>query len=213
MKKLVQLVNEWDSFDAGHSNASLEDFCRYYLAKTALPSQNQVTLPNPTQAKRVTLLRTLGRTISAYTLFHKAAMSKTSIPSPEGFYFLTILRHAGELKKTDLINYLLMEYTTGMEAINKLLKDDLIEQRSDENDKRAKLIRLTPKGTTVLNECFVYAGKAQEMFFHQVPDDTVQLCASLLSVLDTQNSELAIEMRTKDFNELYERFKKSNESA
>lgn len=60
----------------------------------------------------------------------------------------------GEVKKTDLINYLFYEYTTGIEVINKFVTDRLISEKQDPNDKRAKLIKLTEKGLEALNESY-----------------------------------------------------------
>ena len=195
MNKVVELVVAFDAFEQKNPNAELSDFCRYYLM-----NNKTVTTTNG----RGHLLKILGRITSAFSLYHRVAMSKTALPSPEGFYFLNGLAFLGEVKKTELINYLLMEYTTGMEGINKLLKEELIQERPDESDGRAKLISLTEKGASILTDCYNYATKANEMIFGDLDEDSIQLCIQILKNIEEKHSKLAIEMKNKDFDTMYE---------
>jgi DNA-binding MarR family transcriptional regulator len=197
MNKAVSLLIAYDKFEQNNPNSELEDFCRYYLAQKEIEPQITNT------KNKGLLLKIMGRITSAFSLYHKAAMSKTQLPSPEGFYFLNGLALLGEVRKTELINYLLIEYTTGMEAISKLLKDGLINERPDKNDGRAKLISLTEKGKTILSECYAYTSKVSEMIFGDMSDDSINVCVKLLKNIETKHSKLAIELKNKDFDEMY----------
>ncbi|QHT66225.1 MarR family transcriptional regulator [Rhodocytophaga rosea] len=145
----------------------------------------------------------MGRITSAYSLYHRAAMSKTKLPSPESFYFLNGLAHLGEVKKTDLINYLFYEYTTGMEVISKLLKDNLILEKVDLADKRAKLISLTAKGKQVLNGSYIQSAKVSEMIFNGMNNDSIKLCIELLVDIEEKHSKWVPELKNKEFDEMY----------
>ncbi|MBN2481967.1 MAG: MarR family transcriptional regulator [Bacteroidales bacterium] len=66
------------------------------------------------------------------------------------FMFLLTVNIMDKAKKTDLINIHMVEYTTGMDTIRRLINNGLLEEMPDENDKRARLLVLTPKGKSIL---------------------------------------------------------------
>lgn len=66
------------------------------------------------------------------------------------YLFLYTARKKGEAKKTELINTHLVDYTTGMDTIKRLVNSGLLEEMPDEKDKRAKLLAITNKGKQVL---------------------------------------------------------------
>jgi DNA-binding MarR family transcriptional regulator len=196
MNKSVQLLIEWDTYERSHSGAEIEDFCRYRLAKT----DQADTDPSYDQGL---LLKIIGRIGSAFGLYHRAAMKEAALPSPESFYFLNGLAHLGVVKKTGLINYLFYEYTTGMEVISKLLLNSLISEESDPNDKRARLIALTEKGKSVLRESYSQSARVSKMIFGDMDRESVKLCIHLLKNIEEKHSRMAIELRNKDFEEMY----------
>lgn len=203
MNKAVQLLLEWDQFDREHPDADIEEFCRYYVVRKSHAGEDSIH-------SQSLLLKIMGRISSAFGFYHRAAMKKTSLPSPESFYFLNGLAHLDKVKKTDLINYLFYEYTTGMEVISKLLKHELLAEAQDPNDKRAKLINLTDKGKKVLNECYKQSAKVSEMIFQGIPVDSVKLCIQLLKSIEEKHSKLAIEVKNMDFDEMYQIVCKQN---
>ena len=140
MQTVVKLVNAWAQFDEVHPQGTVEAFCRYYLAQQEASAENIVPADDGRLKNIGLLLKILGRITSAFTLYHRASMQKTSLSTPESFFYLNGLAHLGEVRKTELINYLFAEYTTGMEAITKLLNEELISERPDPSDGRAKLI-------------------------------------------------------------------------
>ena len=201
MSKVVELVTAWADFDRQYPDQSVEQFCQYYLA------QQKQHEPEPNQArKQLTggLLRLMGRITSAFALYHRAAMAKTDLPNAESFYYLNGLNFLGEVRKTELINYLFAEYTTGMEALSRLIEDGYIQERPDPTDKRAKLIRLTEKGSKQLAISYEYSAKAADLIFDEVSNDTLTLCQTLLKPIEERHTQLLPTLKTKDFDLMYE---------
>lgn len=66
------------------------------------------------------------------------------------FLFLYTVSKKRSAKKTELINTHLVDYTTGMDIIKRLVNNGLLEEMSDGADKRAKLLVITNEGQTVL---------------------------------------------------------------
>jgi DNA-binding MarR family transcriptional regulator len=195
MNKAVELLVNWDRFNQDYPDASLNDFCKYFLARTS---------EKPDESHQAgLLLKTLGRITSAFGLYHRAAMATINMPSPESFFFLNGIAHFGEVKKTNLIRYLFFEYTTGMEAINKLIRNDLVTEKQDPDDRRAKLLTLTEKGKKLLDEGYRQSSRVSEILFSGVDPDTINLSIRLLQPVEEKHSRIAIDLKNEDFEEIY----------
>ena len=118
---------------------------------------------------------------------------------------LNWLRFSGEVKKTEFISELIMGYTTGMDAINKLIKEGLVTERNHDTDKRAKLISLSPLGMEVLQECYPVMKKVTEMIFHGIHPEAINLCIGLLSPAETSRTATINELKGLTLDEMYER--------
>lgn len=196
MNKTVELINEWASFSETHPNSSIEDFCRFFLifrsAKEVDPQRNEaVVLPD----ERIFLIQLIEQIVGAYTIYNKIALSQTDVPFPDGFFYLMALRHLSETKKTDLINSLLAEYTTGMEAINKLIKLGLITERVDPSDRRAKLIKLTEEGRRILLDSSKESRKVPYFLFSDLTTEEIKLCLQLLTPIAEKHAQFAVELK------------------
>jgi DNA-binding MarR family transcriptional regulator len=205
MSEIVDLVNRFDKFQKKHHNGDVADFCRYYLAKQADKHKGEKAPGPQPPTPESQLAKIMGRLLSVFAVYHEAAMSKTRLPFKEGFYMLTWLRHSGEVKKTEFINELLMGYTTGMDAINKLIKEGLVLERNHDTDKRAKLISLSPLGEEVLQECYPLMQKVTRMAFHGMHPEAIQFCINLLSEPEIRRTRNITELKGLDFDEMYER--------
>ncbi|MDN3582617.1 MarR family winged helix-turn-helix transcriptional regulator [Mucilaginibacter flavus] len=202
MKPVVELVHEWSAFEELDTEHSVERFCRYYLEK-----QRQKTLPKAHSERIMSgafLLKTIGRILSAYSMYFRAAVNYIGIPPAESFYYLNGLQHLGEVRKSDLINYMFAETTTGMEVINRLVREDKIDERASPDDKRAKLIKINDKGLAALQEYYKVSGKVVEMTFKDISDETVISCYEMLKYCEQRNSAAAIELKNKPFDQMYE---------
>ncbi|MFC0514881.1 MarR family winged helix-turn-helix transcriptional regulator [Mucilaginibacter angelicae] len=203
MKPIVQLVEEWTAFEEVSEQTTVEAFCRYYLqkqrAKPRQPGKKGERIMNGGY-----LLKTLGRILSAYSLYFRSAVNYISAPPAESFYYLNGLLHLGEVRKSDLINYMFAETTTGMEVINRLIRENKIDERTSPDDKRAKLIKITEKGTAALDEYYKIAGKVVEMTFKGIDDDILTDCYEMLKYCEQRNSAIAIELKNKPFDQMYE---------
>lgn len=195
--KAVELLVAWDAFEQQHPQAQIEDFCRYYLKKKGAGKASADS--------KGLLLRIIGRISSAFSVYHRAAMRKTNLPMPEGFYYLNGLATKGDLRKTALINFLMVEYATGMEAISKLLKAGLVKERPDETDGRASILSLSEKGKKALHSCYGYTRKAADILLGQLDEEATQTCIQLLRETEERHSVQAVEWKNLDFDEMSER--------
>ncbi|AYB33948.1 MarR family winged helix-turn-helix transcriptional regulator [Chryseolinea soli] len=198
MKPLIELVSEWSKFEEHHPNPTLEAFASYLAARTKARDGGKKEKDKPGQLARI-----IGRLSSAYALYHRAAMADLQLPTPDSFYYLNSLNQLGEVKKMALIQYHFAETTTGMLAINTLIAEGFIKERADPDDGRAKLVKLTEKGTRKLQSCIRKAAKVNDMIFSGLPDDTIDLCCQLLSPQEKKHSQLAVQLKNEPFDAMY----------
>lgn len=94
-----------------------------------------------------TLIVHLNRYAKSYS---KSAIVGSEFSTQEDFIYLINLKAFGQMSKTDLIKKNVHEKPTGMQIINRLIGQGWIEQQDSKTDKRSKVITITQKGLTVL---------------------------------------------------------------
>lgn len=208
MNKTVELVKEWGAYEETHPEASIEEFCRYYLtaqrSKQELPPifQGKAIPPKPGSF----LMKLMGYIGKVFETYARSAFAEiTDIKQPEDFYFLNYIKHNDSCRKTDVINNFLMGLSTGIDVLNRLIANGLIEERPDPYDKRARLVTLTVKGGEVLEACYRQSQMVSEIVFHDMSEDDIQLVIQLLRGVEAKHSPLISELRDKPIHEVYEK--------
>lgn len=81
----------------------------------------------------------------------KNAIANTDFSTPDDFIYLINLTSFGSMTKTALIKLNVHEKSAGIQIVNRLISNGLVEQTETESDKRNRMIHITPKGTQLLN--------------------------------------------------------------
>ena len=144
------------------------------------------------------------RLSQSYSIYSKIALKDTRLPVYENFVFLAVSRLLGEAKKTDIINYTMMDISTGSDILNRLIKDGYVKDRTDPDDKRSKLITITSVGEKVLRECFKKTLIARRLFLKGLSDDDKKLCIQILEPLEIKHATKSIESKNKSIEEIEE---------
>lgn len=82
----------------------------------------------------------------------KTSIVNTSFSTPDDFIYLISLVSYGSMTKTALIKLNVHEKSAGIQIVNRLIKNGLVEQTRIDSDKRNRMIHITSKGTELLNE-------------------------------------------------------------
>ena len=204
MNKAVALINAWGAFDEGHPDSSLDDFCRYYLARREKATKEKpplgVHLPASPDGK---LMRLLGRIFKLHSIYTIAAMEGTGINMVEEFTLLNTVQQLGEPRKTEVVYATLQELSTGTDMLNRLKKLGYITEHNDKEDKRSKRLKVTPKGDKALALCRKRIGQLAEVMFHDISDDDKRLCFELLKSVEAKFTGLWQAHKGKKFEDIY----------
>ena len=82
----------------------------------------------------------------------KAAIANTLFSTPDEFIYLISLVSFGSMTKSALIKLNVHEKPVGMQIVNRLIGNGLVQQELLDTDKRNRMIHITQKGTDALNE-------------------------------------------------------------
>jgi DNA-binding MarR family transcriptional regulator len=203
MKEITKLVNEWDAFENEHPDSSIEDFCQYYIVR-----KKQQEVNNPIVAEgmlpvvEAALGRLFGRLNAINAWYFKHSTKRDRDIDLASFGLLNSVFLKKETQKSEAINNIFMEFSTGNDILARLKKKGLIEERSDPNDKRAKLVKLTSKGQKAVLSYRHDLAKIAQFMYGEMNNDEKKIILSLLSNIDLKHSELISENRSKDFRKL-----------
>jgi DNA-binding MarR family transcriptional regulator len=214
MNKTVELVNHWGEYEKKHPNASIDDFCRHYLAH-----QNHKKEKGPLVGGVVPslndglLLKIIGRISKLNMAYANIALKGTELNQIEEFGILQTIKKEKNPKKTEVIYANLFELSSGTDMLNRMKERGLIKEYNDQEDKRSKRIELTAKGEKVAALCLVNIEKNATMLMLDLADDDKDLCIQLLRNIEIKFSALWQKHKGKDFEEIYKELMEATREA
>ncbi|WP_126973952.1 MarR family winged helix-turn-helix transcriptional regulator [Gynurincola endophyticus] len=128
-----------------------------------------------------TLIVHLNRYAKTYA---KSAIYDSGFSTQEEFVYLINLKAFGVMTKIELIKKNIQDKPTGMQIINRLIKHGWVEQNESEVDKRSKMINITEKGLTVLDQQMIKIRQATQIVAGNL---THQEKMSLIRILNKLN--------------------------
>lgn len=162
IKQLIDLAEQFEQEQPDSGTSSLLDFVAWLNQQTVEKKQNIPQAPKPTLNQFETVESAIGKLLIYMTRYAKGyskkALAGTPLVSTDDFAYLGSLLVNESLTKMELIDKHIHEKTSGIEVIKRLLKNELAEQWDDEEDKRSKRLRITPKGREVLKTAFANMG-------------------------------------------------------
>jgi DNA-binding MarR family transcriptional regulator len=118
------------------------------------------------------------------------------------YLFLHTVDLKDKVRKTDIINIHLVEYTTGMDTISRLKNNGLLEEMPDDNDKRVKLLILTNKGKKVLGQATVKINEERNMFLACTSDNKWKKALMVLEEISVFHNNIYLKHNDKPYAEL-----------
>ncbi|SFO23965.1 DNA-binding transcriptional regulator, MarR family [Paenimyroides ummariense] len=192
MSELVKLISVWEEYTKKNTDISATEFCMYFLAKESNSELFGGLTPPDLDT---TFAKLIGRLAGMQNAYSKMALHDMPGFELEWFYFLSSIYHLKEVKKTHIIQYNFAEQTTGIDTLNRLKKQGYISERPDPDDKRAKLVSLTPEGEKVLFHLYKLLYKPTLLMYHSIDYKDKQVVINILK--DTEQKHQYILSNTK----------------
>lgn len=154
LNQLVLLVEEYEK-TVSPADEDVDLFGRWLTARnrpdrsTGLPEPDWIGKPSGRSAESV--INTSLVHLYRYARLHaKAAISDSTFATPDELIYLINLKAFGSMTKTALIRLNVHEKSAGIQIINRLIVNGLVEQVPGDQDKRNKIITITAKGMEAL---------------------------------------------------------------
>jgi DNA-binding MarR family transcriptional regulator len=200
MEELKRLINEWVAFMGKNPRGTVENFCKYFLAKSEKVAAEKNKIKPPDLDGH--FMKVIMRLSQSYILYARIALKNTRLPVYENFVFLAVSRALGESRKSDIINFAMIDLSTGSDILNRLIKDGYLKERTDPDDKRSKLISITSSGEKVLHECFKKTIIARRLLLKGLSDEDKKLCIQILEPVEARHSVISVESKNKSIEEI-----------
>jgi DNA-binding MarR family transcriptional regulator len=212
---IQELIKAYGEFEANHGGGDMEAFAHYVLQSSSheksIEKDGFPTLGlNPIINEIMPIRGSLGmvvRRLYRYTLIYsKKAMEEIGLNNLEDFNYLISLWTLVNPTKSELINWNVSEFSSGIEVIKRLIKNELIVEMADEQDKRSKRLRITESGKAKLNACFEYMPQLTEIAFGKINDEQVKALLTALYPLEKWHWEHLSTVKDLPWTELIAHF-------
>lgn len=198
MSPLIEMITEWEVFFAARKNATLETFCQHYIDK-----KKKKVGKAPVASHAFELARLTGRLASIQRAYQKIALKTLPGIELEWYYLLSAVNRHKSIRKTDVPGFhYLLEPTTGIDIINRMIKAGLLSEKVDVQDKRARLISITNEGKKLLNKADKLIQKTTTHIFDSLNTTEQQSLINILAHLENKHSQLLIEHKNKTIHEI-----------
>lgn len=179
-KRVVDLVNRWAEFEKAYPDAGLEQFCHWVL-NTGVQSKEHTSK----YSKEADSAQILARLSRYATIYSKDILAKHGLESAYEFGLLMSVLEAGQPKKSELTEKMLMGFTSTIGMINRLIKRGLLKEWTDDTDKRTKRLMITPSGMGALQSCLPDMERLSQIVFSPLNDSEKNMLLMLMKKLDT----------------------------
>jgi DNA-binding MarR family transcriptional regulator len=204
MNKTVALLNQWAEFEAKHPDAAPEDFCRYFLVscrkKETLEGLFDGELPPRSD---IVMMKLIDRIARLHAIYIQIALKDLKLSHFEEFSLISAIAQLENPRKTEVIYHTINELSTGLSLLSGLIKNRVIIEYDDPEDKRSKRLRLTPKGGRLLLSCYKQFSRIPEMMLMDIPKEDLEICIQLLKNVEIKYSKLWQQHKGKPFEEVF----------
>lgn len=208
---VIELVKAYERFEQEHPKGDLEAFCRDFLRRShpVRADERRAAPVSPADETRSQPEESLGMYIGRlykFTLFYaRKAMTDMPLDNVEDFGFLATLHFGGEMRKSELIQHNLTEFTTGTNVISRLLRKGIIDELPDPTDARSKRVRINAAGEALLGECLPPMWHIEHLLFGMLSEEEKGQARDVLRKVERFHTARFAGLRTASREEILRR--------
>ncbi len=205
---VIELVKAYESFINQNPEGSLVEFCEEFANKARMENftieSYSVEVPEEIEAPKPSdeMGRYLARATKHLHFYSRKIMLPMPIDNLEDFAYLAEAHFGGAMKRSELINKNLSEFTSGTNVINRLIKAGYLEEFPDPQDARSKQVKITGEGISVIIECVQQMHTADKVLFGILTEEEKTIVTQVLRKIDTHHSKNFVEFRNLKLEEI-----------
>lgn len=147
-KNIQSLIDYYAEFEKETDLEGMKHFSNWFSKKmnpVEMEKQSVGEMVNNTDQKILQGFAMLANHSKHYV---KTATKDTPLSGWNDLLMLVVLSVAGPTRKTELIKYLIIDLSPGIEVIKRLMRHQLLEEENDPSDGRAKLVKISKRAWT-----------------------------------------------------------------
>ena len=201
---IKRLIEFWDAYEEETNQQELLEFAEWLISKLKEKpelnvkfnrkmnkndeSHNSLLFKNMDEPSR--FLEYTSRISRLHDFYIKKFFTDLPINNRLEYLFLYSVNAKKEAKKTELINMHLVDYTTGMDTIKRMVNNNLLAETPDESDKRAKLLIITDDGKRLLEHAGKKITDEIQMFLSCISSNKWKKTISVFEEINEFHSEI-----------------------
>ncbi|RMG70053.1 MAG: MarR family transcriptional regulator [Bacteroidetes bacterium] len=130
----------------------LDAFAEWLESQESLQQDGQMAKPDHGDTQERYLAFMVMFLYRQFRMYARKALQDSDLANPDSYSFLLHLREGGPMRKMDLINLHYLEGPTGVEILKRLQRKGYVDDRTDPDDRRARLVQITPSGQAILEQ-------------------------------------------------------------
>ncbi|MBU4537800.1 MAG: MarR family winged helix-turn-helix transcriptional regulator [Weeksellaceae bacterium] len=203
---IIDVLKELDAFRKNHPNQTgLDDF-RLYLNQKAYEKENPRNLSEKFNLDVFDLENEIAKQVIMLGRYSKQLIRKSLETHPdlvnEDFTYLFRMMDYDSLTKMQLIEKNAHEKQTGIEIIKRLVKNGLLAESPDQNDKRSTRISVTKKGKSVFLESMQDITVVSKIMCGQLNKKEKESLLASLKKLNTFHHTVYSNFKNENTNEI-----------
>lgn len=147
----IELLNEYKEFNTANPKADMVLFAEWLKQKHSNPTDYLTENLNVNDSGTNVMVSYLFTELTAYVeMWVKTSYKDVPISSVGDYAILKSVEHHQKPSKKVVVDSVVMEPTTCIESIKRLVKNGLLAEEIDLADKRMRRVSMTPKGKSIL---------------------------------------------------------------
>jgi MarR family transcriptional regulator, lower aerobic nicotinate degradation pathway regulator len=193
LKEIIALVEE---FEIKNNNQVLDlDTFIFWLQNKqsidAIVQNGECVIPeNDTFQINGEISRHIFRLNKFAAIYAKELLQDSPLISINDFGFVANVHAQKTIAKSELIKLMLMEKSPGMEVIKRLIAKGIFEEFNNKQDKRSKMLQLTPFGLETIFKTYEKMSKLSDIVCADLNYDTKINTLKVLKHLDSFHHEI-----------------------
>lgn len=190
---IQKLIDYWSRFEDENKEIDIHSFGKWLIQKKELykieddHKSNQLKIESTSvinQESRQEIILQMSKIARFIELVTKKIFEGLPINNLIEFNFLYTANKSNAYNKKDIISKQMVEYSTGVDILNRLTRLNLIETSKDVIDKRNKKLRITSEGKKVILDAILCMHEVYELAFGNLSAHNIESLSNLLNVLN-----------------------------
>lgn len=123
-------------------------------------------------------------------MYSRKAMKESGLKSVDEFALLITLMTHDSISKQELIKEQVLEKTSGIEIVNRLIRQGFVDQFDGDKDRRSKLLRITPQGRKEILQILPRMNQVSKIVVGNLTQTEQNLLTFLMRKLDHFHNDI-----------------------